>query len=44
MIFSAFGNHCSAGVSLLVEYSLNAIINLVFAGDGSRLVVVNVTV
>ena len=40
-IFSAFG---SAGVSLLVGRNLNAIVNLVFAGDGGRLIVVNVVI
>ena len=44
MVFSAFGSHCSAGISLLVGRSLNAIINLVFEGDGGRLVVADVAV
>ena len=34
----------SVGVSLLVKHSLNAIVNLVFADDGSRLVMVDVAV
>ena len=33
VIFSAFGSHLSAGVSLLVGRSLDAIVNLVFEGD-----------
>ena len=44
VVLSAFGNHCSAGVSLLVGRSLNAIANLVFAGDGGQLVVADVAV
>ena len=34
VVFSAFGSHLSAGVSLLVGCSLDAIVNLVFAGYG----------
>ena len=34
VVFSAFGRHNSAGVSLLVERSLDAIVNLAFADDG----------
>ena len=44
MVFSAFGSRCSAEVSLLVGPSLNAIVNLVFADDGGRLVVADVAV
>ena len=44
VVFSAFGSHCNARVSLLVVRSLNAIVNLVFAGDGGRLVVADVAV
>ena len=44
VVFSAFSSHCSAGVSLLVGCSLNTIVNLVFADDGSRLVVTDVDV
>ena len=44
MVFLAFGSHCSAGVSLLIRRSLNAIANLVLADDGGRLVVVDVAV
>ena len=44
VVFSAFGSHCSAGVSPLVGHSLNAIVNLIFAGDRDRLVVVDVAV
>ena len=43
-LFSASGGHCSTGVSLQVGRSLNAIVNLVFAGDGGRLVVADVAV
>ena len=44
VVFSAFGSHLSAGVSLLVGRSLDAIFNLVFAGDGGRLLVADVAV
>ena len=44
VIFSALGSHCGVGVSILVGCILNAIVNLVFAGDGGRLVVAEVTV
>ena len=33
VVFSAFGGRYSAEVSLLVGRTLNAIVNLVFAGD-----------
>ena len=33
VVFSAFGSHYSTEVSLQVGRSLNAIVNLVFAGD-----------
>ena len=39
-VFSAFGSRCGAGVSLLVGHCLNANVNVVFAGDEGRLVVV----
>ena len=39
VVYSAFGRHLSAGVSLLVGRSLDAIVNIVFAGDGGRLLV-----
>ena len=42
--FSAYGSRSSAGVSLLVGRSLDADIDVVFAGDGSRLVVADVAV
>ena len=42
--FSVFGSRCSTGISLLVERSLNVIVNLVFAGDEGRLVIVDVAV
>ena len=41
-VFSAFGSRCSAGIYLLVGRSLNAIVNLVFAGDGGRSIVADV--
>ena len=44
IVFSAYGNHCSAGVSLVVERSLDTNINLVFAINGDRLVVANVVI
>ena len=43
-VFSAYGSRGSAGVSLLVGHSLDADVDVVFAGDGGRLVVVNVTI
>ena len=43
-VFSAYGSRSSAGVSLLVRRSLDADIDVVFAGDGGRLVVADVTV
>ena len=44
VVFSAFGSHCSAGISLLVGHSFNEIVNLVFASDGDWLVVADVAV
>ena len=44
VVFSAFGSRCSAEVSPQVGRSLNAIVNLVFADDGDRLVVADVAV
>ncbi len=38
-VFSAYGSGTSAGVSLLVGRSLDADVDVVFAGDGGRLVV-----
>ena len=38
-VFSAYGSRCSPGVSLLVGRSLDADVDVVFASDGSRLVV-----
>ena len=43
-VFSAHGSRASAGVSLLVERSLDADVDVVFAGDGGRLVVADVAV
>ena len=37
VVYSAFGSRLSAGVSLLVGRSLDAIVDVVFAGDGGRL-------
>ena len=39
VVFSAFGSRCSAWLSQLVERIFNAIVHLVFADDGGRLVV-----
>ena len=44
VVFSAFGSHCSPGVSLLIGHSFNAIVNLGFVDDGDRLVVADVAV
>ena len=44
VVFLAFGSRCRARVSLLVGRSVNAIVNLVFADDGGRLVVADVAV
>ena len=44
VVFSAFSSRCSAGVSLLVGHSHDAIVNLVFADDGGRLNVADVAV
>ena len=44
VVFSAFGSRCGAGISLLVGRSLNANVNLVFAGDEGRLVVADIAV
>ena len=43
-VFSAYGSNTSAGVSLLVGRSLDADVDVVFAGDGGRLVVADVAV
>ena len=43
-VFSAYGSHSSAGVSLLVGRSLDADVDVVFAGDEGRLVVADVAV
>ena len=44
VVYSAFGSRLSAGVSLLVGRSLDSIVNVVFAGDGGRLLVADVAV
>ena len=43
-VFSAYGSRTSAGVSFLVGRSLDAYVDVVFAGDGGRLVVADVAV
>ena len=43
-VFSAYGSRVSAGVSLLVGRSLDADVDVVFPGDGGRLVVADVAV
>ena len=43
-IFSAYGSRTSVGVSLLVGRSLDADVDVVFAGDGGGLVVADVAV
>ena len=44
VVYSAFGSRLSAGVSLLVRRSLDAIVNVVFAGDEGHLLVADVAV
>ena len=44
VVYSAFDSRLSAGVSLLVGRSLDATVNVVFAGDGGRLLVADVAV
>ena len=43
-VFSAYGSRSSAGFSLLIGRSLDADVDVVFAGDGGRLVVADVAV
>ena len=43
-VFSAYSSRTSVGVSLLVGRSLDANVDVVFAGDGGRLVVADVAV
>ena len=43
-VFSAYGRCTSGGVSLLVGFSLDADVDVVFAGDGGLLVVADVAV
>ena len=43
-IFFAYGSRTSAGVSLLIGCSLDADVDVAFAGDGDRLVVADVAV
>ena len=42
VVFAAFSNCCSTGISLLVAHSVNVIVNLIFADDGDQLVMANV--
>ena len=44
VVLSAHSSHSSAGVSLLIGRSLDAEVNVIFTGDGSRLVVPDVAV
>ena len=44
VVYSAFGSRFGAEVSQLVGCSLDAIVNVVFAGDGGRLLVADVAV
>ena len=44
VVFSEYDSRSNAGVSLLVGHSLDADVNVVFAGDGGRLVVGDVAV
>ena len=44
VIYTAFSSHFGAGVSLLVGRSLDAIVNVAYAGDGGRLLVADVAV
>ena len=44
VVLSAYSSHSSAGVSLLVGCSLDADVNVVFAGEGGQLVVADVAV
>ena len=44
VVYSAFGSRLSTGVSLLVGRSLDAIVNVVFAGDWGRLLMADVAV
>ena len=44
VVYSAFSSHLSAGVSLLVGYSFDATVDVVFAGDRGRLLVADVAV
>ena len=44
VVFSVFSSRCGTGVSLLVGCSLNANVNIVFAGDEGRLVVADIAI
>ena len=44
VVLTAYSIRSSVRVSLLVEHSLNSDLNLVFADDGGRLVVADITV
>ena len=43
-VFSAYGSRSSAGVCLLVGRSLDADVDVAFAGDGGRLIVADVAI
>ena len=43
-VFSAYGSRTNVGVSLLIGRSLDADVDVVFAGDGGQLVVADVAV
>ena len=43
-VFSAYSSRTSIGVSLLVGRRLDADVDVIFAGDGARLVVANVAI
>ena len=44
VVLSAYSNHCSVGVFLLIGRSLDANVNLVITGDRGRLVVADVAI
>jgi len=43
-VYSAFGDLCGRGVSLLVKSSLGAVTDIVYAGAGGRLIVADIAV
>ena len=44
VVLSAFGNCCSAGVSLLIRCNLDTIVNFVFADIKGHIVVADVAI